>query len=103
MATRCTNAMARRRCLQLAPLVFEGLRVREIQQRAAQNPKLAWVATLNERTLHTYVGRINAMPIDSPGMRASVVAEVLQRLDETRRQLDALEAKLELVGIVDHE
>jgi hypothetical protein len=108
---KCTNATARRRCLALYPLVCEGLRVGEIQERAAADPRLAWVATLSGRTLRRYVRRCNTMAIeDTRELRAGIVADALERFDRAyehclRRNrpvgaIRALEAKLRLVGIV---
>ncbi len=101
MATRCTEAEARRRVTQLAPLVLQGLKVREIQDLAAKNPKLAWVGTLSPYTLRRYLRRINDLPVDSAPLRAAVVAEILRHLDDTRRQLDALETALKRAGVAD--
>jgi hypothetical protein len=99
MATKCTAGTMRLRCVQLAPMVFEGLKMREIRERAAKNPKLRWVATLSDRTMHTYTRRVAAMAVDSAPLRTEIVTEVLDRLAETRRQLDRLEAKLRAVGV----
>jgi hypothetical protein len=113
MATKCTNATVRRRSLQLCPLVLEGLKVGQIQERAAQNPKLSWVGTLSPRTLHMYVRCCNRMLAeDTRELRAGMVDEAIERLDRTYEHclqrdrpvgaIRATEAKLRLLGIDDH-
>jgi hypothetical protein len=112
MATKCTNATVRRRSLQLYPLVLEGLKMPELRRRSAQSPKLAWVATLSDRTLYMYVRRCNRMLAeDTRELRAGMVDEAIERLDRTyehclRRDrpvgaIRATEAKLRLLGIDD--
>lgn len=107
---KATNAEVRKRCMALYPLVCEGLRAREIRERAAEDPKLAWVGLLHPRSLHVYLRRCNAMAIeDTRELRASIVADALERFDRVHEHclrrdrpvgaIRALEAKLRLAGV----
>jgi hypothetical protein len=102
MATKCTNAMARKRTLSILPAVLEGLTGREIQIRSAYDPRLAWTGELCETTLHRYMARARRMAADREN-RGPVAAEVLRELTATRRRLDVMAAALALVGIGFHE
>jgi hypothetical protein len=100
---KATNAAMRSRTKALLPLVGEGLTTSQIRARAAQKPCLAWVRTITDPTLRTYMSRADTMAIADPAaVRAAVVDDVTERLAECRRLLEALEAKLKLVGIDDH-